>query len=240
MIKKLILVVILLAAVGVFLYSGYKVYDTYTEYQKIDDLNEELSTYKPGSGGELYILEQAKEEYKNEDISGWITIPDTNVDYMVVQGSDNDYYLNHGVNGQWLSGGSIFMDYRNNYDYSDFNTVIYGHQMNNGSMFEDIRKFRKEDFFNSHPTATIYSLNREFKVEFFAFLLVGSDHPVYELNFTDDNTKAAHLEKLITDAAWTRDVDVSTTDHIVTLSTCTYEFDDARAVLVGKLTQVDN
>ena len=93
------------------------------------------------------FLKDLKRDYK--DVKGYIEIKGTNINYPIVQSTDNDYYLNHLPNGEKNKMGSIYLDYRNN-DFEDENTIIYGHNMNDGTMFSELENYKKQDYYEKH------------------------------------------------------------------------------------------
>ena len=104
----------------------------------------------------------------NPEIVAWLSIDDTNIDYPVVQHSDNDYYLHHLFTGEWNSSGCLFMDCNNLADFSDLHTIIYGHHMDNGSMFQNLMGYKGQSFYDEHPTAQLFTPGGTYTVEFFA------------------------------------------------------------------------
>jgi len=174
---------------------------------------------------------------QHEDAAGWINIPYTDIDYPFVQGTDNAYYLNRDINGKNAAAGTIFMDCRNARDLSDFNTIIYGHHMKNGTMFGALKEFQNRDFFDSRKTGTVYLADRTYELEFFAFLVIQPNDAVIFSIPTGDSSKRAFLGYVKDTARFYRDIGVTAADKIVTLSTCSYEFRDARMVLLGRLCQ---
>ena len=103
------------------------------------------------------------------DTIGWLTIPYIGVDYPFVQAKNNRYYLDHDMDGNHLAAGTLFMDADNAEDFSDFNTIIYGHHMKDGSMFAGLDNYADPEFFKTHTEGKIYLENEIKKVEFFAF-----------------------------------------------------------------------
>jgi len=116
----------------------------------------------------------------NSDIVGWIRIPDTDIDYPILQGSDNDYYLSRNYLGEFAVAGSIFLDYRN--DFGDDFLIIYGHRMSYGGMFTSIAKFQDEQFFKEHEDGVIYFGNQRMELDIVAFGIIRADNrAVYNL-----------------------------------------------------------
>ncbi|MBQ0038243.1 MAG: class B sortase [Clostridiales bacterium] len=104
----------------------------------------------------------------NPDIVGWIYIEDTNINYPIAQGPDNSYYLSRMYNKQWDGCGCIFMDYLNSPDFSDSNSVIYGHHMKNGSMFHDLDGYKGQEFYETHKTAYLLTPDKNYQIILFA------------------------------------------------------------------------
>lgn len=171
----------------------------------------------------------------NEDVVGWIYIADTQINYPIVQGDDNRHYVSTMVDGQDNAAGSIFMDYRNTPDFSDRHTVIYGHNMRNGSMFADILDYKDPEFFAEHSTGMIMTPTGNFQFEVIAGYVAHLSDASWQLEFVaeDDfeNWLAETMEKSTIGGSGTVDAD----DRIITLSTCSYEFSDARFVLVCRI-----
>ncbi len=171
----------------------------------------------------------------NPEIVAWIYIEGTDIHYPVVHGSDNSRYLTRLFDGSPNGAGSIFMDYRNSGDLTDRNTVFYGHNMQNGSMFAQITNYREQDFYDRHPTALILTPEGNYKLEFFAGYVTHVTTQAWKLEFGSDEEFAAWLEEAKEVSSFQSPVTPTELDRIVTLSTCTYEYNDARYVLLGVL-----
>ena len=241
-------VVILLVIAGV--YCGWRYYgDVIEPEQKIaeaDNAQKELfSSVKPDisaqSPTKAYesqsepienILAPAKEV--NENTTAWLTIPGTHIDYPVVQGEDNDFYLHHGFDGQLNQElGCPFLDCRCEADFSGFNSIVYAHHMTKQRMFADIALFKDENFMHSCPVGYLTSGNNTHTVEFFAYLTVPSDSSVYQTVFTTDSEKKEYIECIFRNAVYSTDIDINEKSRLLLLSTCTFEYEEARGVLVG-------
>lgn len=169
----------------------------------------------------------------NPDVVGWIYIPDTTVNYPILQGETNDTYLYHLVTGKYNRSGSIFMDHRNKPDYSDQNTVIYGHHMGDGTMFADIVKFKRQSYFDAHPTGYLFTPERTYVLTFFTAYVTDMSDDAWRRDFPSQEVYAEWIQ----DSASRSEVNCGLlpvlTDQILTLSTCTYEYDDARFILAA-------
>ena len=164
-----------------------------------------------------------KEKYP--DIYAWITIPGTRVDYPLVQhASDNSYYLNHTVDGRKRVEGAIYTENYNSKDFSDPNTLIYGHNMKNGSMFKGLHKYKDKQFFAEHPDIIIYQEGRILRYKIFAAYVYDSRHIMLSFDFNDENIYRSYLNSVLTkkDISSNIDttIDITTEDKIITLSTC--------------------
>jgi len=172
----------------------------------------------------------------NPDVFGWITVFGTNIDYPLLQGEDNFRYLDHNARGLPALTGAIFMDVRNDNDFSNFNHIIYGHDMNRDIIFGAIGDFGQEQFFNDREFGLIYTGERHYGIEFFAFLLVDAyDQEIYSPTLDDPEEQQALIDRLFDEAIQSRDIDVTTSDRLVILSTCTPTVTNGRHILVGRL-----
>ena len=160
-------------------------------------------------------------EEESKDVRYWIYVPDTKINYPVMQGSDNTFYLHHDYKGDYLFAGSIFMDYENHYDFSDFNTILYGHHMLDGSMFAGLIHYMNTSFAKSHPYIylTRDGLTSVFQV--FSTQQVGATSYVYRANFASDEEKQKYIDACLADSVINTGIVPKTNDHLLTLSTCT-------------------
>ncbi len=175
----------------------------------------------------------------NDDVVAWIYLNDTHVNYPVVLGPDNQYYLNRLYNGKGNGAGSIFMDYRNAGDFSNRNNILYGHRMNNGTMFADISKYSNREFFDSHPYVLIITPEARYKAEVFSAYVANTTYSSWDTVFDGDDLYLNWLEGLQARSYFHRDVTLTPETRIVTLSTCTYEFEDARFVVHAVLHEME-
>ena len=158
---------------------------------------------------------------QNPDVLGWILIPGTRVSYPVVQGTDNSYYLNHTWRGGKNSVGAIFMDYRNSGDLSDFNTIIYGHRMNNRSMFGTLSQYKSRSYWQAHPYVYLTDDSGTHRYEIFAAGEVSVDSDVYRLGLRSSSGRQSFLDSCLSLSALNTGVTPHVYDKVLTLSTCT-------------------
>ena len=175
---------------------------------------------------------------KNGDIYAWIYVPDTTVDYPVVQHpTDNSYYLNHNMDGSRGYPGCIYTEDFNSKDFSDIHTVIYGHNLKDKTMFSSLHNFENEELFNKDHYIYIYTEDYVFVYRIFAAYEFDSIHLLDNYDYTNEYVYEDYLRKIYqtTDrvANVREDIQVTTGDKIVTLSTCTADHDSNRRFLVA-------
>ena len=163
---------------------------------------------------------------------GWVFVPNTKIDYPFVWYKNNDYYLHRNINGKAAKAGTIFMDYRCKKDFTSENTIIYGHNMKNDSMFATLKYFNSKKFFDENRYGTIHLANRNLTLEFFAYMLIdpSTEKEIYKVELND-----TYFEYVRKNARYYRDLGLTENDRIVTLSTCAYEFNDARMVVLARI-----
>jgi len=166
----------------------------------------------------------------NASVIGWITVPETHIDYPFVSCDDNDYYISRNIYGNASQSGTLFLDQRCAADLSDFNTIIYGHNMRNNTMFGDLPQFADEWFFNNNRSGTLFTQYDTYTLEIFAFIVVASDDSVIYSPNGDNDTFFQYVKE---NARNYREPDNRA--NIVTLSTCAYEFTGARIVVLAAL-----
>ena len=184
----------------------------------------------------MYDLDKFYAQYP--DAIGWIYCPDTAVDYGLVEAEDNDYYLHRFYDGSYSVSGSLFADCNNARDFSDENTVIYGHHMNDGTKFADIMYYKEQYYYDQHPIMYISTPTMNYRVELFTGFLCDADSETYTFRFDSDQAYAEWLQRMADNSDFKCNVHVSYKDRIVTLSTCSYEYYDARYVVMGKLVPI--
>ncbi|WP_051569386.1 class B sortase [Alkaliphilus transvaalensis] len=167
----------------------------------------------------------------NEDLVGWITVTNTRIDYPVVKGEDNDFYLRHNLLKEQSKAGAIFMDFRNKAFLDEEHKILYGHNMRDGSMFKDLLKYQNEDFLYHNPIIKFSTLYEEIKWEIFSVYVTSVDFYYIQTEFNGQQAYQDFLKSIKEKSIFNTDVEVSEKDQILTLSTCSYDFDNARFVL---------
>lgn len=182
-------------------------------------------------------IDFASLQEENPDIYAWIEIPGTDINYPVLQhATDNGYYLNHTPEGVSAVQGSIYTENYNSKDFEDLNTVIYGHNMKNGSMFKPLLRYEDEDFFNDNREVIIYMPDQIRHYEIFAAYTYDNRHLLFSVNYEDEDSYKEYLEEILSNrdygALIDRDEELDTTSKILTLSTCVNSGADNERFLV--------
>lgn len=233
--------VITVCLVGIILVSGYKIGKTMWDYQVAKSAYTNISekTAKVDPKQFTGVVDWKALKKVNPDVQGWLYQKGTVINYPVVQGTDNDTYLHTRFDKQWSGGGTLFVDYRMEKDFKGFNSIIYGHHMKDGSMFRSIRGYTKEEgYYDKHKTLELATPHGNYHlVVFSAFITKATDEDTYKMTY-DEAEKQAYIDR-----AWeqselpiTRDsVDVTKDDRLVTLSTCAYDYEEARYIVMCKM-----
>lgn len=228
--------IILILAIGTFLYAAYNLFMIFSEYKAGEKTYEGLLEYvheEPNADDKEVLegilantapitvdFEQLQEI--NPDIVGWIymeAVP--SISYPIVQGDDNEYYLHHTVEGEKNSSASIFVDYQNASDFSDANTIVYGHNMKNQSMFGLLKKYKELETCQESPYFWILTPQQDYKYEIFSVREVSDRDEVYSMFSRNGDEFKTYLEKMQAESLVAFEQQFDGTEKIVTLSTCT-------------------
>lgn len=174
------------------------------------------------------------------DVAGWIYCEDTPINYPVVLGKDNDYYLTHNFDGSASASGSIFIEAANRPGFADSNTIIYGHHMKNGSMFATLDKWAEQEYYEEHPVMWLLTPEQDYKIVLFAGYTTSANSDTYVIFQGSGGELDAWLEKCKGQSDFDAELELEGDARYVLLSTCAYVFDNARYVLHGKLVPVDS
>lgn len=224
---------IILSAMVVFalVLGGTALFDVYLVYNNAS-LSEELADIKPGTRD--FSVKRLQEI--NKDIRGWIRIEGTNIDYPVLQGKDNLMYVSKDYKKDYATSGSIFLDYKNDKNFKDDYSVLYGHNMAGNRMFSDLKNFLNEDFFNSHSIGILYTEDCVYKMTIYAVAEVDSrDIKVYDMSFYNNNKNNEVIENIKKQSKYITDVDIDYNGKIIALSTCESAGSNVRIVVLATL-----
>jgi sortase B len=168
----------------------------------------------------------------NEDVSGWLYCPDTAINYPVVQGQDNDFYLSHLIDGSEGDCGTLFLDC--DADRQAHNQVIYGHHMKDGSMFASLLHYQEQGYYDQHPVLYYITPRQSYEVRLFAGFTTQAVSAAYNQRF-DRCDFGDWLTEMQNQSDFQSKTTPTTSDQVLTLSTCAYSFKDARYVVMGVL-----
>lgn len=236
--KKTLYTVLMIICIGVFLFSLYKVIGIILDYKEIDDYYDEANKnyVQEDENGVISYVDLAKLIKENSDVRGWIYIKGTDISYPILQGVDNYYYLYRTYEKKYLGAGSIFLEALNSPDMSDTHTIIYGHNMYNGSMFGPLDKFFKEEYRDEHPYVYILLPDGTWnKYEIFAAYTAGIEDGTFTVFSDNKEEYDKYLELIKSKNNYQNTVLPENGEQILTLSTCTEDSNDyKRNVLQAK------
>lgn len=247
--KKIIHKLSIILCAAVFAYSVYQLGSIFFGYQEIENETNELIE-------EVVQVEEKQEEQKeekkpfdpnsvtvdfdkllkkNKDVVGWMIIPDTNINEVLLLGETNDTYIRSNINGNYSYAGSIFLDYMNNGDFKDKNTIIYGHNMKNGSRFHNLRHYinKGQEYMDTHSKIYIYLPDGSYNVyDVFAACVLNELSTLY----SNPTNYKQYINDVLANAKYKKEVsDVES--PIIMLSTCHSSVDDQRYVVYARLSE---
>ena len=223
-------------SVSIMAFSGYMIYEN--QYVQNRAYGAEMVVYKPDVQEEVVSVDALLANIP--DAVGWITIDDTHIDYPIVQGKDDVYYASRDVNKDPSLTGAIYMQAKNQNDFSESYSLLYGHHMDNGAMFGDLSKYLESGFFNSHLTGTLVTMEDVYDIEVISLVETDAyEKAVYGITSLDwDGYNGTILQNgnvlLIN-----KNVAVTSADKFLVLSTCEGVATDGRLLLICKLTETD-
>lgn len=255
-VRKIMMGVLLLLAISCLGYFGFYCYEAWL----VDKENEHLTNLKENETvNQMYqdevveeqIGEETKyfkvlDEYKslyhqNQNLIGWLKIADTIIDYPVMQTGDNDYYQNHNINLEEDRNGALFMDTACDVKLPSTNYIIYGHNMRSGKMFGSLDQYESEKFYKEHHQIefdTIYEKGTYEVMYVFRSRVYQKDEVVFKYyQFIDANSEEefnSYMSEMAAISLYDTGVTASYGDQLLTLSTCDYEEEDGRFVVVAK------
>jgi len=231
--------------------SGEKEYDDLRQYvleepidpaavtpAEPDDTSGEGSeegTESPAPLVPMQRIDLASLQEINSDATGWIEIPGTALSYPLVHTSDNIYYLTHTFRREENRSGSIFTETSNSADFSDLHTIVYGHNMKDGSMFASLKNYKKDSYFKAHPYIYIDLADGAHCYQIFSCHDAAVTDITYTIGYSANDQYASFLDALKSASLYDTGVDVGIQDSVITLSTCTNDGKDRFVVHAKKL-----
>ena len=223
-------------------YAGYALWDNNQVYAAASNVQADMIKLKPiltenedegASFEELLVI--------NKDVCAWVTVDNTNIDFPILQGETNLTYINRDVYGNFALAGSIFLDSRNDKDFHDIVSLLYGHHMDQSDMFGDLDKYKDETFLKENTTGILILPDRSYDLEIFACILTdASNDAIFEpQEYKADINKLIRLteqEGLHYNADKLEELKKTNGQRqILILSTCSTEFTDARTIVLAEM-----
>lgn len=198
--------------------------------------------YSKTLGQSVRMLPQYQQLYlENPDLAGWIRIPDTLIDYPVMQAEDNSYYLDKGIDKKYLRCGSIFADAKDNVFWPSDNVILYGHNMKDGTMFHSLINYAKEEYYQEHRIIlfdTVYQEHTYEVVAAFYTKIYDKDSTEFKYYQFHEAANEQEFDDFIQNIKKLSEYDTKITpvygDHLITLSTCAYHTENGRFVVVAR------
>ena len=227
--KKVILnIIIYMILLFVLTYSGIKIFKWYKDKTNNNKIAEQIKSAvivddkNENENKEEYTVDFNKLKEQNNETVAWVQVNNTNVEYTVVRASDNSFYLNHSFDKSQNLAGWIFADYRNKFDNTDKNIIIYGHNMRDNSMFGSLKNILNSDWYDNEENTdiTLYTENEKSIYKVFSIYKIESEDYYIKTEFNNDNEFEKFIETLKKRSIKDFNTDVSKEDSILTLSTC--------------------
>ncbi len=239
--KYLSLVFLLLCFIGV-LYFSYKIITYKKDLDVNDNIKNEINEFVIKENENKYNIDFKSLKEKNPDTVAYIKVNNSKIDYVVVKGKDNKYYLKHNFNKEKNRAGWIFADFHNKFDESDKNIVIYGHNMNNGSMFGTLKYTMNKEWYLNEDNYMIdlVTENKIYTYQVFSIYRIDAEDYYINTIFKTDKEFEKFVKKIKSRSVYKFNVDVTKNDKILTLSSCV-GIKGKRVALHAKLVEeVDN
>lgn len=225
----------LLIALGVFAFAGWKLYGIYMDYKQAKDEYKKLEDMavqpnpngvRPGEDGAPadeppIVVDFAALQAENPDVVGWLYVEALGISYPVVQGTDNEYYLHMTYQKTYNFAGTIFIDHENSRDFQDLNTIVYGHNMKDGSMFGILKRFVTENAYATSPYFWMLTPEKNYKYEIFSAYTAQINSLTYTLYSKPGQEFTAYLKQMKANSEIETSAEPKKFDKIMTLSTCT-------------------
>ena len=221
--------IIIICLVGIMLISGWRVFTILKGYYADRSVYDSISE-QAGDDIDFDALRKI-----NPDVIGWLRYEGTIIDYPVVQGENNEMYLSMLFDRTWGGCGTLFADCITEAPFRQFNTIVYGHHMKDGTMFACLKELRDPEYCKKHSRLELITPEGKFDLVIWAFLNEPSDSTIYTTNFKLEEDKQAYLNLIQGLASYITTANVTTEDRLVMLSTCAYEFEEARYIVVCKM-----
>lgn len=244
---KLLNTILSLAVVSILLVSGcfslFALWDNQKVYQRAENVQKQMLQLKPSIEPAQGGVEQfATLKEINPDVCAWLTLDGTQIDYPILQGSDNYAYINTDVYGNYALAGSIFLDAANDSEFLNAYSLLYGHHMSGSRMFGDLDNYKDRAFFDSNTSGTLILPNKAYDLAIFAVMIVpASEHTIFNAaQYKNDapsvlefvNSNALYFRQSVVDDMEAADI------QLIAFSTCASDYTDARTVVLARMREL--
>lgn len=236
--------IVIFTALGICIYSGIMIYNILNEYKEVENTNKEIinnyikndSDNTTNESTDELLIDWESLLNTNNEIIAWIQIPGTSINYPVIQSNDNNKYLRRNIYGEYSYGGCIFVDSAIVSPFDTMNTIVYGHNLNNGSMFSGLKKYKDNEYALNHSIINVYLPSGTIKTyKVFSFSKVNeNNYDIYNTAVEDIGAYYNQISKY-NQLAVEENIDIS--NPVLTLSTCTNRNKQERYVVQAYLTE---
>ncbi len=255
--RKILRTLLLFVCIAVFCFSAWNLFSIWQEYHAGDEIydsiqkqismpspgqneNNQSETFHTGETNDYSVPDSLADLSALKEINpysiGWIRIPDTNIDYPILQTDNNNDYLRRTITGEVNKAGCIFADYRSEEPFCSANTIIYGHNLLNGKMFSNLMKYEDPDWYEKHPYIYIQTSEAVQLYEIYSCYRTADNSETYTFGLkTGTEAYQDYLKRSVKLALYSTEIEPSAADQIITLSTCTNESEEERFVIHARL-----
>lgn len=246
---KIFLTVMEVVCICIAAFAGWKIWSTFHGYKKNNETYEDLSdevvnTPEPTASASADTglhIDWASLQAVNSDTAAWIYQKGTPINYPVVYGTDNSYYLNHDINGNISNLGTAFVDAGNQKDFADRNTTIYAHNvLYTNLMFSTLDNYRNQSYYDEHPELDLYTPDTHYKLYPVAGKATTGSDPYVQLTFADEAEYQSYVQSFVDVSTFQSKETVGEGDKTVLLSTCSFKQNNGRYALLCKLVEADD
>lgn len=206
---------------------------THRQYESLAWMADKGKAPQKTSSGELNPqspIDFDKLSKINPDIAGWLRIPGTRIDYPIVQGRDNVAYVHKSFSGETADAGCIFLDFESQRNMRGYNSILYGHNMKNGTMFRDLVRYKDEDYFKEHQYFELYTPEETIHLKAVSCYYIQGNPEVRRTNFHDEEEFQAFVRRMLEPCPYA-EMPQEPVGNLYTLVTCSYELEDGRTLL---------
>lgn len=251
----------ILAALAVMLFSGFRIFTISAGYRRDRDAYDRTaqqfvqtldvpSSPSTEAPPEVSVPPTEPPEYApiavdfdalmevSSQAVGWIYCPDTGISYPIVQSDNNSDFLRAAPDGSYRYAGSIFLDYRCPPDFSGWNSILYGHNLMDESMFGTLERYRDQEYYEAHPTMYLLTPEADYRVDLIGGLELDARSELYRTDHTEESHRT-FVEAVLAGSDFQASLEGLELTRTLTLSTCSYGYEDARYIVVGVLTPLD-